>query len=82
MDPASATERLLRVARIPTTAGTLELTMVAEPGTSADGTFAFNQYPDYVVQGSRWQFESPGHWEQLILIVTLLPNRNPEDCAV
>jgi hypothetical protein len=55
--PASATERLLRVARIPTAAGTLELTMVAEPGTSADGTFAFNSILTTLCKAHDGKFE-------------------------
>jgi hypothetical protein len=40
--PTGISERLVRVALIPTEAGTIELTLVADSGKAADGTFAFN----------------------------------------
>lgn len=40
--PTGISERLVRVAFIPTAAGILELTLVADLSRAADGTFAFN----------------------------------------
>jgi hypothetical protein len=40
--PPGIGERLIRVAQVPTDAGTVEVTLVAEPSKAADGTFAFN----------------------------------------
>jgi len=41
--PAGMTERLVRVAQIPTEAETIELTLVAEPSKAGGGDFAFNR---------------------------------------
>jgi hypothetical protein len=55
--PAGVSERLVRVAFIPTDAGTIELTLVAESAKPADGVFAFNSILTTMRKAQNGKFE-------------------------